>query len=216
MEFQHYPITLIIIIATVILSIKAFNQPELKFKWVFYPFKIKRENQIYRVVSHMFIHGDYMHLFFNMFVLFSFGGLMEGEFGDYFGSGLGKVHLFILYFVGGLASSIWPYSRNLDNPNYMSLGASGAVSAVLFAAILWIPGQPLYLMFIPIGIPAWIVGILYLGFEYYMSKKGGTGIAHDAHFGGAVFGIAYVLFINFDKGSAFISYILEFISNIFS
>lgn len=209
MEFQYYPITLIIIIVTVLLSIKAFNQPELKFKWVFYPFKIKREKETYRIVSHMFIHGDYMHLFFNMFVLFSFGRNMEYIFGETYGLGLGKFHFVILYLVGGFASSIWPYTRNYDNPNYMSLGASGAVSAVLFAAILWMPSEPLYLMFIPVGIPAWIVGILYLGFEYYMSKKGGTGIAHDAHFGGAVFGIAYILFINFDKGIEFISYIFS-------
>lgn len=216
MEFQYYPITLIIIIATVLLSIKAFNQPEIKFKWVFYPYKIKRENQTYRVLSHMFIHGDYMHLFFNMFVLFSFGRNMEFIFSEVYGVGIGKVHFLILYLVGGLASSIWPFVRNVDNPNYMSLGASGAVSAVLFAAILWMPESKIFLMFIPIGIPAWVVGILYLGFEYYMSKKGGTGIAHDAHFGGAIFGIAYILFINFDKGSEFISYILQFISNIFN
>lgn len=216
MEFQYYPITLIIIIITILLSIKAFNQPELKFKWVFYPYKIKRENQSYRILSHMFIHGDYMHLFFNMFVLFSFGRNMEYTFDQEYGIALGKLHFVILYLVGGLASSIWPYIRNVDNPNYMSLGASGAVSSVLFATILWYPSLPLNLMFIPIDIPAWVVGILYLGFEYYMSKKGGTGIAHDAHFGGAIFGIAYILFINFDKGIEFISYILKLISNIFS
>lgn len=209
MEFQYYPITIILIIITVLLSIKAFNDPELKFRWVFYPFKIKREKQTYRVISHMFIHGDYMHLFFNMFVLFSFGAKMENTLDVYFGLGFGKLQFILLYFVGGLASSIWPYSRNFDNPNYMSLGASGAVSAVLFATILWYPNLPLNLMFIPIDIPAWVVGILYLGFEYYMSKKGGTGIAHDAHFGGAVFGIAYILFINFDKGIEFISYIFS-------
>jgi membrane associated rhomboid family serine protease len=216
MEFQYYPITLIIIIVTVLLSIRAFNSEEVKSKWVFYPYRVKRDNESYRILSHMFIHGDYMHLFFNMFVLYSFGRNMEYIFGETYGAVVGSTHFLVLYLVGGLAASIWPFIRNKDNPNYMSLGASGAVSAVLFAAILWMPGNEIYLMFIPIGIPAWIVGILYLGFEYYMSKKGGTGIAHDAHFGGAVFGIAYVLFINFDKGSAFISYILEFISNIFS
>jgi membrane associated rhomboid family serine protease len=207
MEFQYYPITLIIIIITVLLSIRAFNSEEVKSKWVFYPYRVKRDNESYRILSHMFIHGDYMHLFFNMFVLYSFGRNMEYIFGETYGAVVGSTHFLVLYLVGGLAASIWPFIRNKDNPNYMSLGASGAVSAVLFAAILWMPGNEIYLMFIPIGIPAWIVGILYLGFEYYMSKKGGTGIAHDAHFGGALFGIAYILFINFDKGLAFISYI---------
>ena len=91
----------------------------------------------------------------------------------------------------------------------MSLGASGAVSAVLFASILWIPNGGIGLFFIPISIPAWIFGILYLLFEYYMGKKGGGNVAHDAHFGGAIFGIVYVLFINFSKGIDFIEYIIQ-------
>ncbi|MDX1652040.1 MAG: rhomboid family intramembrane serine protease [Brumimicrobium sp.] len=209
MEFQYYPVTLLIIIITIITSIRAFNQEDVKYKWVFYPYKIKRENQYYRIVSHMFIHGDFLHLLFNVFVLFSFGQNLEYIFKGTFGAGLGSLHFFVLYFLGGLASSLWPYLRNYDNPNYMSLGASGAVSAVLFASILWLPQGGIYIMFIPFEIPAWIFGIIYLGYEYYMSKKGGTGIAHDAHFGGAVFGILYILFINFDKGKEFISYIFN-------
>ncbi|MEX1192210.1 MAG: rhomboid family intramembrane serine protease [Brumimicrobium sp.] len=207
MEFQYYPITLIIIIVTVLLSIRAFNNEEVKYKWIFYPYKVKRQNESYRILSHMFIHGDYLHLFFNMFVLFSFGRNMEYIFNETYGGGIGTLHFLVLYLIGGLAASIWPFLRNKDNPNYMSLGASGAVSAVLFAAILWMPEGGIYIMFIPVEIPAWLFGIIYLGFEYYMSKKGGTGVAHDAHFGGAIFGIVYVLFINFDKGLAFISYI---------
>ena len=81
--------------------------------------------------------------------------------------------------------------------------ASGAVSAVIFAAILWNPRMRLSFFFIPIGIPAYIFGPLYLAFEFYMDKRGGSGIAHDAHIGGAVFGILYVLFINIDKGKEF-------------
>lgn len=209
MNLLDYPVTLVIILATVLLSMRAFKDAEIKYKWIFYPYKVKRENEFYRIISHVFIHGDTMHLIFNMFVLFSFGGIMEFIFTDYFGQGLGSLHFVLLYFLGGLAASIWPYLRNKDNPNYMSLGASGAVSAVLFASILWMPEGGIYLMFIPFEIPAWLFGILYLAFEYYMSKKGGTGIAHDAHFGGAVFGILYVLLINFGKGAAFFEYIFS-------
>ncbi|RYM33314.1 rhomboid family intramembrane serine protease [Brumimicrobium glaciale] len=209
MELQNYPVTIVIIIATVLISLRAFKDGDFKYKWIFYPFKVKRENEFYRIISHIFIHGDTMHLIFNMFVLFSFGGIMEFIFSSYFGVGLGSLHFVLLYFLGGLAASIWPYLRNKDNPNYMSLGASGAVSAVLFASILWMPEGGIYLLFIPFEIPAWLFGILYLGFEYYMSKKGGTGIAHDAHFGGAIFGILYVLIINFPKGAAFFEYILS-------
>lgn len=209
MELQNYPVTIVIIIATVLISMRAFKDADMKYKWIFYPYKVNRENEFYRIMSHIFIHGDTMHLIFNMFVLFSFGGIMEFVFGSYFGQGLGSLHFILLYFLGGLAASIWPYLRNKDNPNYMSLGASGAVSAVLFASILWMPEGGIYLLFIPFEIPAWLFGILYLGFEYYMSKKGGTGIAHDAHFGGAIFGIVYVLLINFPKGAAFFEYILS-------
>jgi membrane associated rhomboid family serine protease len=209
MELQNYPVTIVIIIATVLFSMRAFKDADMKYKWIFYPYKVKREKEYYRIVSHVFIHGDTMHLFFNMFVLFSFGGIMEYIFTKYFGQGLGSVHFIFLYILGGLAASIWPYMRNKDNPNYMSLGASGAVSAVLFASILWMPEGGIYLFLIPFEIPAWLFGILYLGFEYYMSKKGGTGVAHDAHFGGAIFGILYVLLINFDKGAEFFKYILS-------
>jgi|SRR5690554_14353 len=209
MQIQQFPVTLIIIVVTVLISIRAFKDAEIKYKWIFYPYKVNKEKEIYRIISHVFIHGDYMHLLFNMFVLFSFGQQMEYILNIYFGQGLGSLHFLALYFLGGLAASIWPYLRNKENPNYMSLGASGAVASVLFASILWMPEGGIYLMFIPFEIPAWLFGILYLLFEFYMSKKGGTGIAHDAHFGGAIFGVIYVLLINFEKGSGFFEYILS-------
>ena len=209
MEFSYYPVTLAIIIITVLISIKAFNDADFKYKWIYYPYKVKRENEWYRLVSHIFIHGDYLHLFFNMFVLYSFGQMLEILFIVEYGRPMGHIHFFLLYFLGALAAGVWPFLRNADNPNYMSLGASGAVSAVLFASILWYPQGGIYLMFIPVEIPAWLFGIVYLGFEYYMSKKGSTGIAHDAHFGGAVFGLIYVLVINFDKAGEFVHHILN-------
>lgn len=209
MQIQQFPVTLIIIVATVLISLRAFKDAEMKYKWIFYPIKVNRDNEFYRIISHVFIHGDMMHLLFNMFVLFSFGQQMEAILNIHFGQGIGSLHFLLLYFLGGLAASIWPYLRNKNNPNYMSLGASGAVASVLFASILWMPEGGIYLMFIPFEIPAWIFGILYLLFEFYMSKKGGSGIAHDAHFGGAVFGIFYILLINFGKGTAFFEHILS-------
>ncbi|HZH86577.1 MAG TPA: rhomboid family intramembrane serine protease [Brumimicrobium sp.] len=209
MQIQQFPVTLIIIVATVLISLRAFKDAEMKYKWIFYPIKVNRDNEFYRIISHVFIHGDMMHLLFNMFVLFSFGQQMEAILNIHFGQGVGSLHFLLLYFLGGLAASMWPYLRNKNNPNYMSLGASGAVASVLFAAILWMPEGGIYLMFIPFEIPAWIFGILYLLFEFYMSKKGGSGIAHDAHFGGAVFGIFYILLINFGKGAAFFEHILS-------
>ena len=209
MNVLNFPVTAIIILGTVLLSINAFNNNDIKYKWIYSPFKVNKDKEYYRIFSHIFIHGDYMHLFFNMFVLFSFGSEMEKQLVEELGNVPEHTHFVLLYFLGGIAAAIWPFIRNKDNPNYMSLGASGAVSAVLFASILWMPEGGIYLMFIPFEIPAWLFGILYLGFEYYMSRKGGTGIAHDAHFGGAIFGILYVLAVNPAKGMEFIYYIIS-------
>ncbi len=209
MEFQQYPITLIIIIITVLISINAFNDMERKRKWIFYPYRVNYNKEYYRFITHILIHADGMHLAFNMFVLFSFGGLLEQVFVQEFGLLLGSFHFLFLYLVGGIFAATFPYIKNQDNIHYLSLGASGAVSAVLFASIIWLPHGGIYILFIPFEIKAWLFGFLYLGFEYYMSKRGNTGVAHDAHFGGAVFGILYVLIIASYKGQEFINYIIS-------
>lgn len=123
-----------------------------------------------------------------------------------YGNVLGQLHFGVLYVLGALFATLIPYIRHQDNSSYRSLGASGAVSAVIFAAIVWNPGMKLSLFFIPVAIPAYIFGPLYLLYEYIADKRGGTGIAHDAHIGGAIFGILYVLTINIDKGKEFIGY----------
>lgn len=210
MEWTEYPVTLLIIVLTVLISLRTFNDADLKYKLIFYPYKVKREKEYYRFFSHQLIHGDYLHLFFNMFVLFSFGRTIEYIFVHEFGLIAGRLYFLLLYVVGGLVAGLWPYYRNSDNPNYMSLGASGAVSAVLFASIIWLPYGGIYIMFIPFEIKAWLFGIIYLGFEYYMSKRNNnSGIAHDAHFGGAVFGILFILIVQPQKGIEFIHYILN-------
>jgi membrane associated rhomboid family serine protease len=200
------PITLLILIIgiTSIISYMALKNTDLKYRYMFIPYKSKHERQSYRFFSHMFIHADLSHLMFNMFTLFFLGDFLEKNLIDNYGIAKGELHLFTLYFMGGIVATLIPYARNQENPNYMSLGASGAVSAVVFASILWAPTMKLGLLFIPIAIPAYIFGPLYLAYEFWADKKGGTGIAHDAHIGGAVFGIIYVLIINIDKGKDFI------------
>lgn len=205
------PITLIIIALTVFISYRAMNNPSLKYQLALYPYKIKNQSDQKRIVTHMFVHGDYLHLIFNMYVFYSFGSLMELILTDGFGGVQGSVHFLFLYFLGGIAASLWPIYRNHNNPNYLSLGASGAVSAVLFATILWYPQGKIGMLFLPgISIPSWIFGLLYLGFEFYMSKRNqSSGIAHDAHFGGAIFGILYTLIISPERGELFIDYVLS-------
>ena len=118
---------------------------------------------------------------------------------------VGVIYYIILYVSGGIAATIIPLNKNSENPLYRSLGASGAVSAVVFATILWSPQLELMLMFIPIPIKAYVLGPIYLAIEYFSMRRGGSGIAHDAHLGGAVFGILFVLLINANKGIEFLN-----------
>ena len=201
-------ITLIIIIFTVIVSMQGFNHQEFMYKLSLSPFEIKHSKKYYKFFTYLFVHADWTHLLFNMISFYMFGGLMESEFGATFGELNGVIHFIILYFFGGLFSTFWPMIRNQDNANYVSLGASGAVSAVIFAAIIWIPTLPLGIIFLPgIEIPAYIFGPLYLAFEFWGFKRNKTNIAHDAHIGGAVFGVIYVLIINIEKGKDFFTQI---------
>lgn len=197
----------IIIIVTVIVSLNAFKDNTLLDKLIYSPYRSKHNREYYRMLGHILIHADSTHLIFNMMSLYFLGSLLEQEFMFQYGGLNGEIHFLVLYILGGLFATLIPYMRNQDNPNYRSLGASGAVSAVIFAAIIWNPTMELGLLFIPIPIPAYIFGPLYLAFEYWADRRGNTGIAHDAHIGGAIFGILYVLIINIDKGKDFFSII---------
>ena len=202
-------ILLIIIGITVIISMMAFNNTQLLQKMMFIPYDCKHNGNWSRIFSHVLVHGDLGHLLFNMMSLYFLGSfLLHYGFMYEYGSLLGQLHFLALYVLGGLFATLIPYYRNQDNPNYRSLGASGAVSAVIFAAIIWDPSMELEIMFIPIPIKAYIFGPLYLLYEFYADRKGGTGIAHDAHIGGAIFGVFYILIINIDKG-------IHFFDNIF-
>lgn len=199
----------IIIILTVIVSLRAFKDVNTMDKLMYMPYRCKHNGEYYRTLGHVLIHADMTHLAFNMFSLYFLGSLLEQNFMFEFGVVKGEIHFLLIYVFGGIFATLIPFVRNQDNPNYRSLGASGAVSAIVFAAILWNPTMQLGLLFIPFPIPAYIFGPLYLAFEYFADKRGGTGIAHDAHIGGAVFGILYVLIINIDKGKEFFSLIFN-------
>jgi membrane associated rhomboid family serine protease len=155
------------------------------------------------MISSIFIHADLNHLVFNMISLYFLGNLFEQQMIQIYGVQLGSVNFLLLYLLGGVAAEIYPFIRHQDDPYYRSLGASGAVSAVIFAAIFWNPTMDLYLFFIPFPIPAYIFGPIYLAFEYFAMKRGTTNIAHDAHIGGALFGIFFVLLLNPNKGLEF-------------
>jgi len=196
-------LVLIIIGITVLISFSVENKPDKKEKMLFVPNLIKHNGEYHRMISSVFIHSDLNHLVFNMISLYFLGNLFEQQMIQIYGVQLGSINFILLYLLGGIASEIYPFIRHQDDPYYRSLGASGAVSAVIFAAIFWNPTMDLYLFFIPVPIPAYIFGPIYLAFEYFAMKRGTTNIAHDAHIGGALFGILFVLLLNPNKGLEF-------------
>lgn len=200
-------LVLILIILIVSSSLLGFNKREYLDKMMFIPYEIKHSNQYYRFISHIFIHSDWAHLLFNTISFYYLGSYLYNSLIINYNLNTATFHFLIIFFVGGILASMYSYFKNKDNQLYRALGASGAVSAIIFAMIIWEPQMELMIMFLPIPIPAYIFGPLYLAFEYYAYKKGQSGIAHDAHIGGAIFGVIYILIINFDKGKEFLNHI---------
>ena len=187
-------ITLIIIAITVVVSITAMDNQVLKGKLMFNAYMIHNRKEWYRFISNGFIHADWVHLLFNMYALYMFGKVVENAFcyDSVFG-GKGELFFIFLYIGGLVMSSLYAYEKHKNNVYYNSLGASGAVSAVIFAYIILAPTARLGFMFIPVPIPAYLFGFIILGIEHYLSRRGNTGIAHDAHFWGAIFGILFTI-----------------------
>lgn len=215
--------TLVLVIANVGLSLLAMNNADLFNKWLFSPYRCHHFREWWRVLSHAFIHADYIHLFFNMYVLYTFGGLIESIFtqvevfssifpqSEFWGMQRGYLYLAMLYFGGLLAATLPSFRKHRDNPSYNAVGASGAVSAVVIAIVIALPTMSLYLFFIPIPIPAFVIGIAYLVYEYFMSKRARTGIAHDAHLWGGLFGLLFMLVIEPRFGLYFLQRIAAYI-----
>ena len=187
-----FTITLLIIIFTCLVSYRALSDQQTFSRLKHFPYQESRTKEFYRLLSSGFVHGDYIHLAFTMYVLYMFGGYVEATFEQaaIFGKPMGKVIFFLLYIANIIAASVPTYFKHKDNPSFSSIGASGAVSGILFIFIVLNPYAPLNIMFIPIDIPAIILGIGYLAYSSYAAKKGGGRIDHMAHFYGAVFGVA--------------------------
>lgn len=208
-------ITLLIIIITVIVSLIAFNNQDVMNKCIFYPPAITNNNQWYRFITSGFIHADYAHLFFNMYSFYSFGMMVESAFGELFGFKARALYL-LFYLSALIVSSIPTYLKNKDNSFYQSLGASGAVSAIVFASMVLDPTSKIQLMFIPIGIPAVLFGIVFLFISAWLDKRGGGHINHSAHLFGALYGVVFMvvscyLFSNYPVIQAFMENIKAYL-----
>lgn len=179
--------TYLIIAATFGVSLACFNRQDLFERLALKPERVVQKGEWWRILTHGFVHADWMHLLVNMFTFWSFGEYIEAAFGYL---GFGKWAFLLLYFGGMTAASVSDVIRYRQAPWYSSIGASGAVSAVLFAAIFLNPWDKI-LLFAVIPIPGILFGLLYLAYCQYMARQGGDNINHTAHFYGAVFGFVF-------------------------
>jgi membrane associated rhomboid family serine protease len=186
--------TLLIVAITAVVSILAFNRPDMMDKLQFNASKVVHKNEYYRLVSHGFVHANWEHLIVNMIVLFSFGRAVENYF-TYGFEKMASVYFLILYFGGMIISNAYALYKHRNNYYYNAVGASGAVSAVLFAAIFFEPWDKVYFFGI-VPVPGIVFAGLYLAYSYYMGRKESDNVAHDAHFLGAVFGFVFPILLN--------------------
>lgn len=187
-------ITFAIIALTVLISIAAFNNRSLYERFIFYPPAINR-GEWYRMFSYGVLHADYTHLIFNMFTLYFFGVDIERTLQSSFGMQTGSI-AYILLYLSALPVSILPtYIKNRNNSLYRGLGASGAVSAIIFAYILINPMNFMGILFIPIWLPAFIFGTLFVIISLYLDKKQSGGINHSAHLMGGVYGVVFMVIL---------------------
>lgn len=197
-----------IIIITVLVSILSFNNQKLFDKLKFNAFNIYHHNEGWRFFTYGLIHADWLHLLVNMYVLYSFGDIILIIFNYHFGN-KAKIYFLLLYVGGIIFSTLGDFKKYKNQIFYNAVGASGAVSAVVFSSILLYPQSNIYLFFIPFPIPSIVFGIAYLVYSAIMSQKNKSNIGHNAHFWGSIFGIVYTILLK----PAFLENFINYIQN---
>lgn len=202
-------ITLVLILITAASSYYAINNPVYMERCMFTPYKIKRSGQWDRFITSGFIHKDYIHLFFNMFTFYFFGGVVEQVLAFKFGLVLGGVVYVLFYLLGIIIADIPTYLKNQDNSYYRALGASGGTAATVFASIIILPLSDICLFGI-LCLPGFILGVLFLLYSYFKGKNQADSINHDAHLYGAIFGIVFILVISPESATTFTNQVLSY------
>lgn len=206
---MNYSLTTFLIGITALSSIVAFYRPTLLDRWMFIPYRIKQRNQWDRFILSGFIHKDYMHLFFNMFTFYFFGGVVERFFKFQFGLELGGLIFLGFYLVALVLSDIPTFLKEQDNSYYRALGASGGTSATVFTSIILLPLSDICLFGL-ICLPGFLLGGFFLIYSYVKGQQGQDNINHDAHLYGAIFGIAFILLLSPGSARMFLEQILSY------
>ncbi|MFV0345740.1 MAG: rhomboid family intramembrane serine protease [Bacteroidales bacterium] len=201
-------VTLVIIALTCLVSFLCFNNQEQFHKLKFIPYNVIHKKQYYRIISHALVHANFPHLLVNMFVLFSFGNAVESTFSRMWGQN-GKLYFILLYLTGTVISCLAALFKHKNNIYYSAVGASGAVAAVVSSFIIFYPWNKLYL-FLAIPIPAIVFGALYVAYSWYMSKRGNSIVAHDAHLIGTIWGFLFPILLDSKVATIFITNLLNF------
>jgi membrane associated rhomboid family serine protease len=210
-------VTLIIIIVTTLVSIGGFSSQKIIDDLIFYPPAVSEKKQWYRFITCGFIHADFGHLILNMYALYIFGISVEGAFADIFGKN-GNVFYLALYFSALIVSLLPTYRKQRGNYYYQSLGASGAVSAVVFAFIMLFPLRRMGLIFIPVMIPGFIFGLLYIIVTSILDRRSADNINHSAHLWGSLYGFVFLIatsyfFSDYNALQSFVDQVRSYLSS---
>jgi membrane associated rhomboid family serine protease len=179
-------VALLIFVATLAASLLGlYAKPQIIERSLFRPYWFLRRRQYETIVTSGFVHADLPHLLFNMVTFYFFAFPLERQ--------IGPVRFALLYFLALVVSDLGTWLKHRNDPQYASLGASGAISAVLFAAIIYFPWMKLFIIPIPLPIPAPLFAVGYVAYSWYSARQARGRINHDAHLGGALFGVLFVL-----------------------
>ena len=190
-------ITLLLILFTGIISFQAFSRYEMIDRLKHFPAREIHRKEYYRLLTSGFIHADWTHLLINMFVLYGFGGYIENYLVQLFGTPKGQIIYLVMYLLNIGIANLPTMVRHAQNYGFSSIGASGAVSGIVFIFILLNPWSILYLFFI-VPVPAIIAGVGYLIYSSWAANKGHGRLDHSAHFAGALAGMAMIILLNHD------------------